>query len=1146
MSHKAVRLSVFFLVALVPLASNGQEYRGRVQGVVTDPNSAPIGNAKVTLHNTQTGLTVEKQTDESGTYRFDFVLPGVYSVSVESPGFSKSTREGINVQTAGDVTADVQLRLGNVNETVTVEASASGVEFTTATMTTTVTGALLKDVPVLARNPFTLALLDPAVVNRYWDVSHRNPFYMWSSNGLDVGGSTGGKNDMLLDGVPLGYAARGSYNAPMDAVQEVAVQQNAIDAEYGFSAGGILNLSMKSGTNDYHGTAYYFGRNPALNAMTNRITQEPSVVRNHMWGATTGGPIVKNKLFFFSAYEQWKSTQPQNTVQTLPTDLERNGDFSRSLRPDGSLRPIYDPTTTVLGANGSVTRQPFAGNIIPQNRIDSTGRKIMNDLWKPNNLGNDPSGVDNFKTTYSWWMKYWNISERGDWNINEKLRFYGRFSKYETRLDNPNYGGTIAVRSDNGGVMDAINAAGDVLYMMSPNTTINFRYGATYLEDDYDSQWAKVPESVWANLFPTGWYKPVLAALPGIYYPNFNFNGNGNVSTGIGGWWLVHGRVHTPSVSVAHTRGIHHMKFGWQLRYSYDSNGGPGPGGFNFNAADTANTFINTDVRNSGSMFASALLGTVSSGNGQINPLWNNNYQQWGAYFQDDVKLSRRVTLNLGVRWELETAPKDDNYMFSRYLDLNKPIPEFQKNAPVIPAEVRAISNIGYQWNGAWQFTDSNNPRIYPAQWNLLPRAGIAIRLSDTSALRIGWSRYAVPLKGTWGEGFSLPRDGFSRQTDALGFIEGRPRTYISDPFPSTNQFQVPVGKGYGTYTNLGNSANWFQQTLRRPINDRFNVSYQRMVPGKIVTDTTFFMNFGHNAVPPNMWGGMQTRSLNMMDPNLAYTYKTAVEQAVTNPFYNLPEATFPGNLRNSPTVAARQLLTLYPQYGALGEYLATGWSNRYWAIQFKATRAFSNGLSFTFGLNYNQETRSEWFNDIAQYRNEFSMINSRDPSMNIRFAGTYELPFGRGRQFASNIHPLLNMVIGGWTTSHIYMFNNGPRLTFAPALVSGEPSTANQTLDHWFDTSKFQRLPDYTPRTNPWYYSGLRGPGTWNLDSTLSKYFPITERVKLEFRMEFYNMTNTFMPGGVEADVSSSNFGKSTTMANYGREIQYTGRIHF
>jgi len=276
---------------------------------------------------------------------------------------------------------------------------------------------------------------------------------MWSNGGLDIGGATGGKNEQLLDGSPLNISARGSYNLPMDAVQELAVHQNAMDSEMGFSAGGTLNLSQKAGTNDYHGSAYYFGRNPALDALANRITRDPNIVRNSIWGGTIGNPIIKNKLFNFFVYEQWRVTQPSSKVQTMPTDAEKSGDFSHQLTPDGALQQIYDPFTTVFNpTTNTVTRQPFAGNMIPASRIDPTAKALMADLWSPNNPGDDRSGINNFKKAYPWWEKYWNISDRADYNLNDNWRLFARFSKFQTRLDNPNWGGSIAVPSDNGGV----------------------------------------------------------------------------------------------------------------------------------------------------------------------------------------------------------------------------------------------------------------------------------------------------------------------------------------------------------------------------------------------------------------------------------------------------------------------------------------------------------------------------------------------------------------------------------------------------------------------------------------------------------------------------------------------------------------------
>lgn len=1146
------RLAVWSVTLLLILGclAFAQEYRGRVQGNITDPSKAAIVGAKVTLTNVATGVESTRETDAAGFYRFDFVQPGLYRVTIEAPGFNRYIQENVRVLTTGDVTVNAELSVGAVTEAVTVTAEVAAVQFNTSTMTTVVQANVLKDIPVLARNPFTLALLNPAVVNRYWDVSHRNPFYMWSNSGLDVGGSTGGKNDQLLDGVPTGVAARGSYNSPMDAVQEVVVQQNAIDAEYGFSAGGVLNLSMKSGSNEIHGTAYYFGRNPYFNAVTQPITRTPSLVKNHVWGGTLGNPIIKNKLFNFFVYEQWRQTQPTSNVSTVPTDLERQGDFSRTLTPTGALRVIYDPFTTVFDpATSTVTRTPFPGNIIPAARFDRTGRIIVNDLWKPNNPGDDLSGVNNFKTSYSWWHKYWNISDRVDYNASDKLRMYFRWSMYRTDLDNPNWGGTRAVRSDNGGVMDADNAAVDGIYLFSPTTTLNMRFGYTRAQDDYDSQWAKVGEGVWSELWPNGWFKPVTQALPGIYYPSFSFSGNGSASSGIGGWWLVREYQTNLQANLTQTRGIHTMKYGLQWRNSWEKNGQPGPGGFTFSSVETGRTFLGYDPRESGSQFATALLGVVTSGNANIRPMWHLMLDQIAFYFHDDVKVTRNITLNLGLRWEYETAPSEKTRMFSRMLDLNMPIPELQGGVP-IPAQVTAIARIPYKWTGGWVFTDDNHPGVFdPRKSNFLPRAGMAIRLTDKMSFRVGYARYATPIRTIYTEGWDVRKEGFSQTTNVLGPLSGTPRTLISDPFPAaTNPLILPPGKSLGMYTQLGTSATWWKQDLKHPMADRFNFSLQRQLPARFTADVTFFMHRGHNVHDASMWGGNYSRPYNMMDPNLAYTYKGAVDARIPNPFYNLlPANKMPGELRVQREIAVNQLLRPYPHYLTLTEMFRDGRSNRYHALQIQAQRPMAQGVNMIFGYTYAREARTEFFNDPDLYADRQTWIDRRQPRHYLRMAGTWELPIGRGRRYLSNINRVADLIIGGWATSHWLMLQGGELLTFGAAEVTGDPRQ-NVPPGYWFNPTVFKVLPAYTPRTNPWYYDGLRGPRFWSLDSTLVKYFPITEQVKLELRFEFYNMPNHFIPSNPVTTIGSGAMGLSTWVygGNYGREVQYTARFHW
>ena len=1134
-------------------SANAQDYRAKIQGLVTDATQASVVDAAVTLKNVNTGVEEVRKSDASGRYGFDFVNPGTYSVSVEAKGFQRTVQENIIALTRGDITVNFALKVGDVSQAINVSEQVGQVDFNSATITTTVTSNMVADLPVLARNPYTLALLNPAVVNEYWDVSHRNPFYMWSSGGLDIGGPTGGKNDQELDGVSLNISARGSYNLPMDAVQEVSVQQNSADAEYGFSAGGTLLLSQKSGTNEYHGTAYFFGRNPAMDALTNRITRDPSIVKETIYGGTIGHPIIKNKLFNYFGFEKWTITQPSSVVDTVPTADERNGDFSHSLTPDGTgLRTIYDPTTTIFNpSTNSATRTPFAGNTIPGTRINPSGKLAVNDLWLPNNPGDDLSGTHNFKKAYPWWEKYWNLTDRVDYNINDKWRMYARFSKYQTRLDNPNWGGTIAVPSDNGGIMDALNAAMDVLWTVSPRTTIDFRYGATYVEDDYASQWAQVPTSEWAKFFPTGWYKNVLSPTQGIYYPRFYFNQNGNgmAYTGVGGWWLVHGRSHNPTVNVSHVKGKHNMKAGWQMRYSYDqNNANAGPGSMTFDSVDTGSSWLGYNQSASGNMYASAMLGVLNSGNSNITPNLDMHQQQWGFYFQDDYKLSRNLTLNLGLRWEYETAPLEQTRKLVQELDLTSPIPELQSF--VMPSAVTSLASVNYLYNGAMIFTSDAHPRMYDAPRNLyLPRAGFAYRINDKMSIRAGYARFTTPILALHPETGGLPINGYSQATSILGPLNGIPRAYLDNPFPPTNPVRLPMGNSLGRYTDLGNGiGSLWPQTLKSPMNDRLGITLQRQGPQHFLLEGTFFTMFMHNVQANSMWGGVNGMNVNQVDPSLIYSLKGQIDQTITNPFYNLlPSTIMPGTLASEPTVTIRQLMRPYPQYGDINMSLWPGGQDHFYSSQFKVERPMSAGLNLIIAYSYNRETLGQYFNDIDYYNHKYSMLDPGHPRHNLRIGGTWELPFGRGRQFMSNAPKAVDFVLGGWATSHFFTFRSGDLLFFGQADVSGDP-TKNVPAGYAFNPAVFTTSPAYEIRTNPWYYQGLRGPKLWELDSTLVKYFPITEKIKFELRMEFYNLSNTFIQSDPDTGIGSGTMGQSTWVmgGNYGREIQYTGRIHF
>jgi len=1146
----SLRCTGIGLLLALPLI--GQDYRGRVQGVVTDSSNAAIAGATVTLMNTNTRATIARTTEENGRYLFDFVEPGTYNLTAEGTGFSKYLQENIQVLVRSDLTVNAALKVGDVNQTITVEASAVEIQFNTTTLSQTIDGKMLKELPVLARNPFTLALLDPAVVNRYSDVSKRNPFYQLSTTGVDVGGQTSGRNEVQIDGSPIGVGSRGSYSPPMDAVQEFTVQQNSVDAESGFSAGGVMNVGMKAGTNEYHGSAYYFGRNPSLNAVSNAFTRAPNVVRNHVGGGTIGGPILKNRLFTFFTYEKWNNRQPYTKVITLPTDLEREGDFSRTLNRAGALRPIFDPATTVTNtATNTATRQPFAGNRIPVSQMDATSRLFMADIWKPNNVGDDLTGINNYRTGYAWFLNYWNFSNRTDWNITSKWKIFARYSVIRTRLDNNNYGNSPATTSDNGGLMDALNGAFDSVYTLSARTTFNFRIGVVYSEDEYDSEWAKLGEAGLAKYWPNNpWYKPYTADAPAVYYPNLNIGG---ATFGKGSWWSYRPRKYSYQGSLGHDRGRHYLKFGMAYRHGYEYSQLPNLGAFPFTANMTANTFINPDLLNTGSAWATFLLGNIDNGlvANYVSPRYTKQ-DQYGLFFQDDFKLNRRVTLNLGMRWEYETAPSERQGRLARLLDLSNPIPEFQQRPPVMPAQVSAIQGaVKPTYNGAWVYTDDQKPGLYNApRRSFLPRFGIAIRANDKTAIRIGYARYAVPVMSVLGYSWILPStDGYSTSSNGPVQVQGVPQGVFRNPFPASNPLVMPVGRGNGRNTNLGNTGttSWANQNLKIPMNDRINFTVERDLAYGLKLDGTFFMNFGHNMVPEGQGGNAGFgQSLNLVDPQLSYTYKTALTAAVPNPFFGLPASLMPGQLRAQATVPLSNLLRPYPQYGALTQTFMPGVENRYKALQLRVQRRFAQGYSVVWGYNFNREQTGGFFNDPDTYANKLTMIPAALPRHRMTLGTTMDLPVGKGRRFGAGMHPVLNAIVGGWSTSHIFMWNSGSFLRFGQLDVSGNPVLSSPTWEKWFDTSVFKQATPFTPRTNPFQYDGLTGPRYWNLDSTLSKNFDVTERFKLEFRLEGYNLTNSVMPGNPNLTVTSTQFGGITTQVNYGREVQYTLRLHF
>ncbi|MBC7931149.1 MAG: TonB-dependent receptor, partial [Rubrivivax sp.] len=873
----------------------------------------------------------------------------------------------------------------------------------------------------------------------------------------------------------------------------------------------------------------------------------------------------KNKLFFFTTYEKWKDSQPLTLLLTVPTELERRGDFSQSRRTNGVVRNIFNPFTST-GTNG--VRTAFTGNVIPTALHDPTALRLLAEIPVPNLPGNDLNwqGVKNNNT------EYWNFSTRADWNFSEKWKTFVRYGHFKANLLEvvPEAARLIP---QNGSNRYGLSVAADTVYTLSPKMVLNVRGNYHQVTDEYAAAPSILGEDGLAALWPGNpWYEGLFSG-PNIYYPALDVpTGTTNNRLGRPGreffqhpqGWGFSGRLN-------YYAGDHSTKFGGEFRVDKGKGARFEPLNFFFRQNLTANRGTSPDLVNTGNEWATFLLGALEP-NGTGNT--NNNFARlvplqevvslgYASYFQDDWKVTSRLSLNLGLRWEYEPGPVDAQNRLSRMIDLTNPIPEFQTNRPAIPAVVTnllAARGIQQSFNGAWVFADENNRNAWNRKkLNLLPRLGMAYRLDDRSVIRFGYARYLSPsarIRDPLGD-FVEQYTGFATTTFALPNVNGLPQQRLSDPFPANrNPVQQEVGQSLGRYTNLGNSFTLDALEQRPPINDRFSLSYQREIWGRVVLDLDYFMNRGSD-LP-------YTVDLNMVDPEYSFTIpRSVLNQSVANPFFNiLTPQLFPGSLRNQATVSVASLLRPFPQYGAINQANTPGRKEKLQSFSIQAQRPFSKGVSFIVAYAYNREQTTEFFDDFATFARRFEWFDTEIPRHRFTNAITMDVPIGKGRWLLKEAPKALDYIVGGWqftTTTRLY---SGRLLQFGQSLiVNGDPAISGATKGangQWFDTSVFSALPtssltadppNLARRTNPRSFPGVNGPSVWQTDMTMSKGFHLTERFRLEARVEAYNAFNHLNWDNPGVDFNNkATFGKVTRrhIAFNGREVQYGLRLVF
>src|SRR3954447_8093561 len=1150
-----------------------QDARAHVQGTVTDPSGAAISGAAVTLMNVNTGVVTRATTNDSGLYRLDYIDPGTYVLNIESTGFAKFVQQNFELQAQADVTVDAKLTVGAVQESLNVTASPVEVQFNNSNVNLTIDTKLADELPRFEWNPSKLSLLDPTVVEQRR--GEMNPYNSYSPNSVEMGGLTDLKNELQVDGSPIGIAYKAAWVPNTDSVQETNVQKNAVDASVGHSAGGTISIATKSGTNQIHGDLLWLGRIPKLNAVTDRTTNTFNAARNNIYGGAVGNAIIKNKLFSFFSYEAQRLRTPAVTLWTVPTAAEASGDFSRSLNANGSLRTVYDPYTTVFNAaTGTATRAPFLGNKVPSSRFDPLGVRWMADIASlganrnPDNL----TGVNNYSVVNIGRTNYWDLSERVDYYATEKLRFFARPSLYRTDVLTVPQGSLLQneIYVQPGSTRNGLTVPGQVLWTPTATTVVDISGNYRSFVDQFISPAADGPDP-YQKFWPgNNWYAPF--AMAKDVYPNYMpavtlTNGSTTLLNlgSPGNHWQQLPNAASLSGKVLQQRGKHYIKAGFEWRREGGQLLAVQGNQFVFNSATTANTFISPNTNLSGNQFATLLLGAIDDGSQAVAaPVNRNRIQYYAAFIQDDIKLTRDLTINIGLRYEYETSWHDPLYQQSVGPDFSVPTPGVSANPPQIPSSVTSLLNVPYSYTGSWVGTSPSNPGVWQSQKLVFaPRIGFAYRVNDKTAVRFGYAKYVQPsamnyVGRPYGSFEALnflqpPYPGYDAAQTPLPLANGIPQQTVSNPY-GNNPLVAPPGATAGAAIGLG-AANiaWAGQDYVRPVNDRYNLNISPQLPGQVLVNATFFMNRGHDL--------SYTWNFNQVDPRVVYQYKGATSVTVQNPFYNyLTPAQFPGPLRNQRTVPITQLLVQRPQYGNLYESFKPGVNERYYSFDLRVQRPFSHGFNFLFGYSYIREkcqcTTSSvnaqaiapyYANAIDNYMNHLDLLDSANPHHRITTAGTYELPFGPGRAFLKSSPAVVDAILSGWQAVGSFTFNTGSYLQFGPAAVSGDPTIPNPTATRWFDTSKFQILSPYVMQTNPDHYRDLRGPTFWNIDATLSKRFRIVERVQAELRAEAYNLTNRLNRANPDLVITSSTFGQALRQnITTGRQVELGMKIIF
>jgi hypothetical protein len=1191
--------SIVILLPVLSRSALGQaSYQAQLRGTITDSSGAVVPNVDVVLTEVSTNVAHETKTDSSGQYIVRALRPSNYVLRVQAPGFQVIEQKGIVLQVGQETSLNYTLRPATTSTQVEVTEAAPLLDTQSSALGTDVTNEYVKQIPLLNRNFFGLVFLNAGVSEAAGSGTADN--YPSGTNFVS-NGQRNATAEVRMDGALISAPEEGEggnsntfYEPSVEAVQEFKVQNNAFSAEFGSNGGTVVNMALKSGTNNYHGTAWWFGQRTWLDAndfFSNQAGLPRPEHKRDQYGFSLGGPVRKNKTFFFVDMERVLEAEPVHILATVPTVAERNGDFSGALITDpntGNLvqNPIFnpfsvsqqpcpdDPKTTCA------TRATFNGNKIPQANWDKVGHNLLNLYPLPNQPGG-PDGTNNFRTNTTSSTKSLQFDTKVDDQLSNTMHLAGRYSHAHSTNFAPTILGDGDTFSDGYNYLTSVNNGGlQFDWTLKPTLLLTGRFGIDQVHAPGYTTYPPATSAGFPSILDTA---NGISRMPAILVdsPWTSIFSQCCVDTK-----LDHA-LYNYSTALSWTHLKHNFKFGFEQRLFFNNFQEPNyaSGYFHFAQTVTENV-IGAFNPDQGNPFADILLGIGDYGGIGVDPMALNKSKDTGFYVQDDWRVSPKLTLNLGLRYEWST-PYSERFNHIEYSD-------FQASSGVTvdlssgDPNLKALGLGPTTLKGTTLFPSSGHRNIPVDRNNWAPRLGVAYQLTPNTVLRGGAGVYYGMNVATNYQyvGTAFRKDGVVR------FTKDNFQTQyatLENPFPTG----LPQGQGtqYGPLAmwgfDNGNDLNY--QPAQNADIYQWSLGVQHLFPGNLVVSADYSANRSTH-LP---WGGANnsTRNRNFIPSALRrqfsgggscnddgtvnfsdlYSYNN-LHCNVTNPFLSLftgPTAIFnqPDSLYNDPQIPLINLLRPFPQFDGSFQGLPLLEGESYYnALQVRFQKRASHYISFEGGYTFSKSTdnsssgRNAWVNglqydniqELDNFKAEHS-ISASDATHRLAMGIVADAPVGRGRWLGHDMNRILDGVVGGWSISTILTFQSGQPIDIAmsqPTLDDGNqrpnvicnPSSgigahraALESLSgaSVFNVACFADPGLEQPGDAPRFFSNLRTDGMRNVDMTFSKTFTLREDMHLEVRADFFNILNTPRFAIADNFYGDSTFGQITSTAN-------------